>query len=232
MLELRDVWKSYGKRGELPVLRDVSLRLEAGRTLGLMGESGSGKSTLARILLLLEQPQAGGVWFHGKQMDGRDKRALREFRRRVQYISQHPESFLDPCWRIGKSVLEGAAVHGRRREALERLDEVLEKVKLNRAVLERYPHQVSGGEIQRAVLCRALLLEPEVLVLDEATSMLDMSVQAQILSLLREIQREERLACLLISHDRPVVSWFTSDILFLREGRLVREEEGKEEADQ
>lgn len=220
MLEMKGVCKSYPGKNRVEVLDHVSLRLEKGKTLGLMGKSGSGKSTIARILLMAEPADEGSVYFHGRKVEKRDRGMMRDFRRRVQYISQHPESFLDPNWRIGKSVLEGACVYGEKRRAQERIGELLEQVKLNRAVLERYPHQVSGGEIQRAALCRALLLEPEVLILDEATSMLDVSVQAQILNILKEIQEREKLSCLLISHDREVVSWFTENVAELRGGRL------------
>lgn len=220
MLEMRDVCKHYPGKNRAEVLNHVSLKLEAGKTLGLMGGSGSGKSTAARILLMAEPTDSGAVYFHGKRVDKKDRGMMRNFRRKVQYISQHPESFLDPNWKIGKSVLEGAAVYGEKAEASERLGGLLEQVKLNRAVLERYPHQVSGGEIQRASLCRALLLNPEVLILDEATSMLDVSVQAQILNILKEIQKERGISCLFISHDREVVSWFTDEIAELKGGQL------------
>lgn len=220
MLEMRNVCKSYSGKTRVEVLDHVSLKLEKGRTLGLMGQSGSGKSTIARILLMTETVDEGTVYFHGEKVEKKDKSMMKSFRRRVQYISQHPESFLDPNWKLRKSVLEGAAIYGEKKEAQERLVGLLEQVKLNRAVLDRYPHQVSGGEIQRAALCRALLLKPEVLILDEATSMLDVSVQAQILNILKEIQEREKLSCLLISHDKEVVSWFTEDIVELRRGHL------------
>lgn len=220
MLEMRDVCKSYPGKHKVEVLDHVSLKLESGKTLGLMGQSGSGKSTIARILLMQESMDVGDIYFHGERVDKRNRDMMKRFRRRVQYISQHPESFFDPNWKIGKSVLEGAAVYGEKKEAQELLPRLLEQVKLNQAVFDRYPHQVSGGEIQRAALCRALLLKPEVLILDEATSMLDVSVQAQILNILKEIQEKEKLSYLLISHDKEVVSWFTEDIVELRGGCL------------
>lgn len=220
MLEMRNVCKSYSGKNRVEVLDHVSLKLEKGKTLGLMGQSGSGKSTIARILLMQEPLDAGDIYFHGEKVDKRNRSMMKSFRKKVQYISQHPESFLDPNWKIGKSVLEGAAIYGEKKEAQERLPRLLEQVKLNRAVFDRYPHQVSGGEIQRAALCRALLLRPEVLILDEATSMLDVSVQAQILNILKEIQEKKKLSYLLISHDKEVVSWFTEDIVELRGGHL------------
>ena len=168
---------------------------------------------------MMEPADSGEICFHGQTVNGKDRRLMKQFRRRVQYISQHPESFLDPNWKIGRSVMEAAKVYGCR-EADQKLKKLLAQVKLGRAVLDRYPHQVSGGEIQRAALCRALLPEPEVLILDEATSMLDVSVQAQILNILKEIQEREGIACLFISHDREVVSWFTDEKRELKGGRL------------
>ena len=224
MLEMRDICKCYpgGKTGRgIEVLKHVNLALEPGKTIGLMGASGSGKSTIARILLMLEPADSGEVYFHGEIVNRKNKSLMKQFRRSVQYISQHPESFLDPNWRIGKSVMETARIHGRQEKAEQDLEILLEQVKLNRAVLDRYPHQVSGGEIQRAALCRALLLGPEALILDEATSMLDVSVQAQILNILKEIQQRKPIAYLLISHDREVVSWFTDHRRELKAGRLL-----------
>lgn len=224
MLELRNVCKSYpGKKtgDRTEVLHHIDLALEPGKTLGLMGASGSGKSTIARILLMLEPADSGEVYFHGKRVDRKKKALMKQFCGSVQYISQHPESFLDPNWRIGKSVMEAAKVHGKQEKATQELDALLEQVKLSRAVLDRYPHQVSGGEIQRAALCRALILEPEALILDEATSMLDVSVQAQILNILKGIQQKKSMAYLLISHDKEVVSWFTDHIMELKAGRLL-----------
>lgn len=219
MLELRDVSKVFPGKQKVEVLSHVSIRLEKGRTLGLMGPSGSGKSTLARILLMLETADSGEILYHGEAVNRKNREQMRRFRRNVQYISQHPESFLDPGWKIGKSVMEAARTY-RLKQAEQELKVLLEQMKLNEAVLDRYPHQVSGGEIQRAALCRALLLKPEVLVLDEATSMLDVSVQAQILNILKEIQKKEEIAYLLISHDREVVSWFTDDSKVLKGGIL------------
>ncbi len=231
MLEMRNVRKSYpGKKtgGRIEVLNHINLTLEQGKTVGLMGKSGSGKSTIARILLMLEPADSGEVYFHGEMIDRKNKSQMKDFRRRVQYISQHPESFLDPNWRIRRSVMEAAKIYGKQEKAEWELGILLEQVKLNRAVFDRYPHQVSGGEIQRAALLRALILEPEVVILDEATSMLDVSVQAQILNILKEIQQRKSIAYLLISHDRGVVSWFTDHIKELRSGRLLESQSGEQ----
>ena len=220
MIELREVSKSFGKKEKIKVLDQVSVCLEQGRTIGIMGPSGSGKTTLARIALMLESADTGGVYLQGKKVDRRDRKQMKQFRRTVQYISQHPESFFDPNWTLEKSIMEAAALCSHRKEGEKKLEALLELVKLNYAVLTRFPHQVSGGEIQRAALCRALILEPKVLILDESTSMLDVSVQAQILHVLKEIQERQSLAYLFISHDKPAVFWFSDEVKELRNGKL------------
>ncbi len=219
MLEMKNISKSWKGNGE--VLKDVSLSIQKGHSLGLVGPSGCGKSTLARILLCLEQADSGEIHYEGCKLNSGNKRQMKQYRRKVQYISQHPESFFDPNWKLGKSIREASFIHGLNTPELnEKIGSLLLGVHLNESVLERYPYQVSGGEIQRAALCRALLLEPEVLVLDEATSMLDISVQAQILNILKEIQKVRSLSFLFISHDAEVVTWFSKEILELKEGML------------
>jgi peptide/nickel transport system ATP-binding protein len=221
MLEMKNVTKSFGKKKKLCVLDYVNFTLEEGKITALMGSSGSGKSTLARILLLLESCDEGEILYRGQKIDPKNRREVLEFRRKVQYISQRPESFFDPIYKLRTSVLETAMVHHLdMEEARLRLSELLKLVKINKAVLDRYPYQVSGGEIQRVALCRALLLEPEILVLDECTSMLDVSVQAQILNLLKDLKEELGLTYLFIAHDQAVVDWFADDTFELKNGKL------------
>lgn len=221
MIELRQVTKKWNEKDEVAVLEEVNLKISEGQSVGLMGASGCGKSTLARILLLLESETEGEIYYQGTKLDVKNKRQLKTYRREIQYISQHPESFFDPNWKLGKSVLEAAKIHHLKKQEIQgRMQQLLTALKLNKSVLERYPHQVSGGEIQRVALCRALLLEPKVLILDEATSMLDISVQAQILTILKNIQKEKKLAFLFISHDSEVVQWFTDCIFQLEAGKL------------
>lgn len=221
MLEVKNVYKTFGeKAAKKSVLEDVSLRLLPGETFGIMGRSGSGKSTLARILLMLERADSGTVLYRGTEIRPSNRKSLKLFRREVQYISQHPESFFDPSWKLGKSVLEAAKIHRIDGDPIEKLKARLLQVKLNEAVLDRYPHQVSGGEIQRLALCRALLLDPKILVLDEATSMLDMSVQAQIMTILKSLQAETGISYLMISHDYDVLHWFTDQISEIKAGKL------------
>lgn len=223
MLEMRNVTKTFRGKTVKCVLDDVSFGLEPRKTTALMGESGSGKSTLARILLGLEPPDTGQVLWNGRALNRRSRRDMLDFRRRVQYISQHPESFFDPFWTLKFSVYEAGRIHGIPRENIDNaLPALLEQVKITPATLERYPYQVSGGEIQRISLCRALLLEPEVLVLDEATSMLDVSVQAQILNLLKELKQAHDLTYLFISHEQAVVDWMADTVYHVEKGKLYK----------
>lgn len=189
------------------VLPGVDLRLYRGETLGLMGPSGCGKSTLARILLRLIPADGGQVLFQGQDITRLGGRALLPFRRQVQLISQRPETCFDPHWTLGKSLMEPFDVFRLPGDRAAQVGRLLEQVKLTDELLSRYPHQVSGGEIQRLALVRALLLQPQVLVLDEPTSMLDVSVQAQILQILRDLRPAYRLSCLFITHDHEVARY-------------------------
>ena len=217
ILEGRDIYKTFrggfGGRAHT-ALKGESLKLYRGETLALMGPSGCGKSTMARILLRLIDPDRGQVFFCGEDITNLRGSALKPFRRRVQLISQRPETFFDPRMRLGDSLLEPLRIFGVTEEQ-HRLPGLLERVKLTDELLRRYPHQVSGGEIQRLSLCRALLLAPEALVLDEPTSMLDVSVQAQILQILKSLQEEYGLSYLFITHDREVAQYMSNRIQFM-----------------
>ena len=218
ILEGKEITKtfhdSFGGRPHRPLTK-VDISIGRKETLGLMGPSGCGKSTLARILLLLVKPDEGRVLFEGREMTGKRGKDLGEFRKKVQLISQRPESFFDPRMRLGESILEPLSFYGRkgkREEDEEHLHQLLEQVKLTEELLTRYPHQVSGGEIQRLSLCRALLLEPEILVLDEPTSMLDISVQAQILQILKDLKEKHGLSYLFITHDKETAAFLCDRI--------------------
>lgn len=224
MLEMKNIVKQWKGHENRKILKDVNLEIPAGRSIGVMGPSGCGKSTLAKILLCLEPADEGEIIYDGVKLNLSNKKQMKHYRRRVQYISQHPESFFDPGWKLGDSIREAASIHQMKKMGLnEAVSSLLQAVRLNEAVLNRYPYQVSGGEIQRAALCRALLLDPEVLILDEATSMLDISVQAQILRILKEIQRKRNLSFLFISHEIEAVKWFSDEILELKEGIISRQ---------
>lgn len=222
MLKAENISKSFidrssGKTFEL--LHDVSLEIKAGEAVALMGGSGSGKSTLARILLRLLSCDSGKIYFQGQNITQATGKDLSIFRRNVQFISQRPESFLDPRQTLGSSLQEAFIVFNLPYDE-EKIKEMLDLVKLNAELLQRYPHQVSGGEIQRICLVRALLLEPKLLILDEPTSMLDISVQAQILHLLRDIRREKQLAYLFITHDKQLAKWLCDRVLHIDQGQL------------
>lgn len=222
MLKAENISKSFidrssGKTFEL--LHNVSLEIKAGEAVALMGGSGSGKSTLARILLRLLSCDSGKIYFQGQDITKATAKDLSIFRRNVQFISQRPESFLDPRQTLGSSLREAFNVFNLPYDE-EKIKEMLDLVKLNAELLQRYPHQVSGGEIQRICLVRALLLEPKLLVLDEPTSMLDISVQAQILHLLRDIRMEKQLAYLFITHDKQLAKWLCDRVLHIEQGQL------------
>lgn len=209
--------RSSGKR--ISVLSNVDITIAPGEAVAVMGRSGEGKSTLARILLKLERPDSGKILFNGQDITDCAGKKLRDFRRKIQFISQRPESFLDPIMTLGQSMREPLKVFDLP-EDTEEINRLLEMVQLNETILDRYPHQVSGGEIQRVCLARALLLGPRLLVLDEPTSMLDISVQAQILRLLKDIQPQQNIAYLFITHDMRLADFLCSRVLRLQDGKL------------
>lgn len=223
MLKAENISKSFIDRSSgksFRLLQDVSLEIAPGEAVALMGGSGSGKSTLARLLLRLLPCDAGKIYFRGTEITELSGKELAGFRRSVQFISQRPESFLDPRKTLDYSLHEALEVFSLP-YAEEQALEMLDLVKLNAKLLERYPHQVSGGEIQRICLVRALLLEPELLILDEPTSMLDISVQAQILHLLKDIRTQKQIAYLFISHDRLISEWLCDRVVRIEQG-LIR----------
>lgn len=223
MLKAENISKSFIDRSSgksFRLLQDVSLEIAPGEAVALMGGSGSGKSTLARLLLRLLPCDTGKIFFRGTEITKLSGKELAGFRRSVQFISQRPESFLDPRKTLSYSLREALEVFSLP-YAEEQALEMLDLVKLNAKLLERYPHQVSGGEIQRICLVRALLLEPELLILDEPTSMLDISVQAQILHLLKDIRTQKQIAYLFISHDRLISEWLCDRVVRIEQG-LIR----------
>jgi len=202
---------------------DVTFSIEAGTTLSLVGESGSGKTTTAQMVLLLEKPTAGTIRFRGRDIAGGDRRLLREYRQAVQAVFQDPYSSLNPRMRVEEIVGEPLHIHGRlgRRQLRTRVGELLEQVGLQPKVARYFPHMFSGGQRQRIAIARALSLGPKLIVLDEPVSALDVSIRAQILNLLVDLQRDLGLSYLLISHDLAIVEHMSHRVAVMYAGRLV-----------
>ena len=213
-----------GGKGRIQALRGVDLNLYAGECLALVGESGSGKTTLARALLRLISPSGGSVLFKGSDVLRMTGPELQDFRRKVQIIFQDPFGSLNPRLRAGPMVEEVLQVHGRggnSGERKKRVEELLSLVGLPSVAAGRYPHEFSGGQRQRLGIARALAVEPELLVMDEHVSALDLSVQAQILVLLRELQESLKLTYLFVTHDLSVVRHVAERVAVLYLGRVV-----------
>ncbi|ATE59955.1 ABC transporter ATP-binding protein [Thauera sinica] len=234
VLEVRDLAVHFPVRkgllrrvaGHVRAVDGVGFRLAAGRTLALVGESGCGKTTVGKALLQLVAPTAGSVQLDGIEMVGQSGEALRGLRRAVQMVFQDPFASLDPRMRVGEIIEEGMASLGvepdpaaRRRAA----DVLLERIGLTAAMRWRYPHEFSGGQRQRIAIARALAVSPRLIVCDEPTSALDVSVQAQLLNLMRELQRERGLAYLFITHNLAVVDYLADDVAVMYLGRVVEQ---------
>ncbi|MDF0732126.1 ABC transporter ATP-binding protein [Pseudomonas entomophila] len=227
--------ENVGKRFSLPrvkgqpdhfiALDGLNLEVHAGQTLAIVGESGSGKSTALRIALGLEAPSQGRVRFAGEDITGRGWRALRPLRRRMQLVQQNPFAALDPRFTVFDSIVEPLVAFGLLKgEALEHAArELISRVRLPLEYLDRLPRELSGGQRQRVAIARALALQPELLLLDEPVSALDVSVQAQVLALLQELQRELGIAYVLVSHDLAVVASMADQVLVLRQGQVVEQ---------
>jgi len=231
LLTVQDLVKTFalprrsirGPRPTVQAVSGISFRLERGRTLGLVGESGSGKSTTARLITGLVRPTSGTIDFGGVDVARADRRQQRALRRRMQMIFQDPRGSLDPRMRVRDVIGEGLVVHriasGARLRT--RVDELLEMVGLRTGDAEKYAHEFSGGQAQRIAIARALATDPEIIVCDEAVSALDVSVQAQILNLLRQLQDELGLAYLFISHDLNVVRYMSDEMIVMYLGKAV-----------
>ena len=222
VLELEDVVRRYpvGAR-TLTAVDGVSLRIEAGETYALVGESGCGKSTLARIAALLGKVDGGRVRWSGDEVSGLGRRALRGRRSHTQFVFQDPAAALSPRMRVGEAVAEPLRIAGRGGEA--DVAGLLASVGLDEAFADRYPAQLSGGQRQRVVIARSLALGPRLLVLDEPVASLDVSVQAQVLNLLADLQEQRTISYLLIAHDLAVVSSVADRIGVMYLGQIVEE---------
>jgi len=235
ILTARHLNKTYSQRSgrfgfghsQIKALDDVSVSLHAGSTLAVVGESGSGKSTLARCLLQLQPLDSGEVLFQGRDLAALPASELRAERRHIQMVFQDPFASLNPRMKVGDIVGEGLLIHqlGDAIEQRQKVLQMLKRVGLTEADMQKYPHEFSGGQRQRIGIARALVLEPKVVVCDEPVSALDVSIQAQILLLLKELQQEMHLSYIFISHDLRVVRHIADEVVVMHQGKIV--EQGK-----
>ncbi|MBL4759294.1 MAG: ABC transporter ATP-binding protein [Mariprofundaceae bacterium] len=234
VLEVRGLNKTFAAGGmfrsigkDKKAVNDVSFSLEAGETLAIVGESGSGKSTTARLAMRLLSPDSGSITWGNDDVSNMGGKALRTRRSHIQMVFQDPFASLNPRMKIWQTVAEGLRVHQPQLSTAQRRDKVAETLSLcgldAGSILDRYPHQFSGGQRQRIGIARALIVEPKVLALDEPVSALDVSVQAQILNLLKELQAAKGLAYLFISHDLSVVRHIADRVAVMFAGRIVEQ---------
>ena len=230
LLKVSDLTKMFENRKKIEfyAVDHVSFQVMPGQTVGIVGESGSGKSTLAKLLCCLEEPTEGQIRLCGQEIGKRKGKKQREMYRKLQMVFQDPVSSFDPRRTLGDGIGESLRNHGMsREEAQKRVELLLEQCGLPEEFAGRYPHEVSGGQCQRAAIARALAIEPQLLICDEATSALDVTVQKQIMELLDRMRKEKNLTILFICHNLALVQSFCDQILVMKQGKIV--EEGKPE---
>jgi len=230
VLDVRHLGKSFysreglfGKR-EFKAVKDVSSQLPKGKTLGLVGESGSGKTTVGLTLMRLHEPTTGEALFEGKDLLSMSPKDFMDYKRRIKIIFQNPYASLNPRFTVGQIIVEPMSIHGIGKTAQERTDmafELLNRVGLPEVSFYKYPHEFSGGQRQRIAIARCLTMKPDILICDESVSALDVSVQAQVLNLLQDLQDEFKLSYIFISHDLAVVKYISDQVMVMNEGEIV-----------
>lgn len=216
------------KHHKVLAIDGVTFDIGEGETVGLVGPSGCGKSTVARCVLRLLEPDDGVIMFKDEDITTSPGRRLRHLGREMALVAQSPEGSLDPLFTVRRSIAEPLVLHGKMsKEGTEdRVDELMALVGLDSNLSARYPHQLSGGQMQRVAMARALALRPSLIVADEPTSMLDVLVQAQVLRLMKKVQEETGVSYLFISHDRKVVEWMSHRVVNMKAGRSVAGDDG------
>lgn len=226
ILEIENLRKEFtNKTTKKPIVAvdNISLSLERGKTLGIVGESGSGKSTLGRIMLRLVEPTSGKIIFNGINITNEKPAELRKLRSKMQMIFQDPMVSLDPRMSVRELIQEPLDIHnlGTKAERTKAVEEISEKVGIAKSALEKFPHEFSGGQRQRISIARAVINKPDLIIADEPVSALDVSIQAQILNLLKELRREMNLSFIFISHDLSVVNYFCDEVAVMYLGNIV-----------
>jgi oligopeptide transport system ATP-binding protein len=226
LLEIKNLKKHFrvGRGATLKAVDGISLEIERGETLGLVGESGCGKTTAGRVLVRLYEPSGGEVIFGGKDVHGTEGEEGRALNRKMQMIFQDPQASLNPRMIVSDIIAEGLDIHnlvGSKKERLDRVHELLDVVGLDKEHANRYPHEFSGGQRQRIGVARALAVDPEFIVADEPVSALDVSIQAQVINLMRRLQEERGLTYLFISHDLSVVKYISDRVGVMYLGQMV-----------
>ncbi len=228
MLEINRLTKHFSqgwlRQTTTYAVQDVSFTLPAGKTFGLMGTSGSGKSTVAKLITGLLRPTAGEIRYQGSKLTGLSRSGWQPFRRKIQLIFQQPTLSLDPRQTMLDAMLEPLLAHkliSSRRQGFDKIEQLLTLTQLSAEILPKYSWQISGGQAQRIAIARVLGLEPEVIIADEPTAMLDLSVQAQILTLLKDIQQQASLSLLLISHDPDVIKACADQAAIMANGKIA-----------
>jgi peptide/nickel transport system ATP-binding protein len=230
VLEVKKINKAYiSRRDKVKAVKDVSFKIYEGECLALIGESGCGKSTIAKLITRLDVVDAGEILLNGKDITYIEGKALREIYEEVQMVFQTPVESFNPRFKLGDGIMESMINQGSSRlEAKKRVNECLKMCGLTEEFADKYPHQVSGGECQRASIARAIAIKPKLLICDEITSALDVTIQAQILKLIEKLKNEMSMACLLISHDIALVQEICDRVIVMNQGKLIEEGTPKE----